>query len=320
MFKQADIEGKNVLLRADLDVPLKDGRVDNNYRLQCLLPTLRECLKYAKRTCIIGHLGRPEGQEANLSLFPVRDELKRLINQDILFIDSGFSLGDRWRGESPLVMLDNLRFDNREENLSPEFSRQLASEADVYIYDAFATYRPCTSMSLIPEVLPTFTGFQFDKEVSELNFLLKTPEHPTLLLGSGAKRDKMDLFRSISPLFDHVFLGGVFADPVNLTSDGFDLNSLGINQVLSLIAQAKTIVLNGPLGKFEDGIHTKATKMVLEALTDPQKHTIIGGGDTLAAIPHLGFEYTQYGFVSTGGGAMLDYLITGTHPLLAILN
>jgi phosphoglycerate kinase len=322
MFKQSDIEGKRVLLRADLDIPTKDGVVENTYRLECLLPTLHMCLKYAKKTCIVGHMGRPSSKtDKEFTLIPVLNELKRLINGEIQFISSGFTPGDWWKGESPLVLLDNLRFDNREEQQSSEFAAELASGADVYVYEAFATYRPCTSLSQIPKVLPTFTGFRFDKEVSILNSILKSPEHPTLLIGSGAKKDKLELLTKISPLFDSFFLGGVFAEPNHITQDGLDLNDVGIKRVLSLIASAKTIVLNGPLGKYEDDeIHAKATRAVFEALADPQKHTILGGGDTIAAIPRLGFEYTQYGFVSTGGGALLEYLLTGTHPLLAILN
>lgn len=321
MFKQSDIEGKRVLLRADLDIPTRNGLIENNYRLECLLPTLQMCLKYAQKTCIVGHMGRPSSEtDKEFTLIPVLNELKRLISREIQFVSSGFTPGDWWKGESPLVLFDNLRFDNREELQSPGFAAELASGADVYVYEAFATYRPCTSLSQIPKVLPTFTGFQFDKEVSTLNSLLKNPEHPTLLIGSGAKKDKLELLTKISPLFDNFFLGGVFAEPNYLTPDGFDLNKAGIQRVLSLISSAKTIVLNGPLGRYEDDLHAQATKAVLEALTDPQKHTIIGGGDTLAAIPHLGFEYTQYGLVSTGGGALLEYLLTGTHPLLAILN
>ena len=115
MFKQSDIEGKKVLLRADLDLPVKDGVVENNYRLECLLPTLEMCLKYAQKTCIIGHMGRPSSAEdKEFTLIPILNELKRLVNRDIKFIDSGFSPGDWWKGESPLVLIDNLRFDNRE--------------------------------------------------------------------------------------------------------------------------------------------------------------------------------------------------------------
>lgn len=321
MFKISEIQDKNVLIRADLDLPIVDGRAENNFRLKKLLPTLLECLKYAQKTCLIGHLGRPKDpSDPAFSLAPIRDELKRLINQDITMFNMGFSPGEWWKGESSIVLIDNLRGDSREENISSDFAKYLSTGADIYIYESFATYRPCTSLSLIPEVLPTRTGIQFDEEVKTLNNLLNEPGRPTLLIGSGAKKDKLEILNSLKGKFDLSYFGGVFAPSSDLTPDGLDLNDEGVSKVLSLISEAKTIVMNGPLGKFEDGIHDKATSVVLAALTDPQKYSILGGGDTLSAIPHLGFDYTQYGFVSTGGGALLEYLATGSHPLLAVLK
>ncbi len=320
MITAEEIKGKNILLRADLDVPVAEGRVGNTYRLEALLPTLRFCLENAHRTCLIGHLGRPEAKDAHFSLLPVQEELKRLIKQDIHFIVSGFSTGECWTGESPLSLMENLRFDSREESINRAFAEELSQGADIYVYDAFANYRPCTSLQTIPEVLPTRTGLQFDREVSTLKNLLEAPAHPTLLLASGAKQDKLEIIRTISPLFDQVILGGKFAQPQELTPDGFDVNAETTALFLQAISEAKTIVMNGPLGLYEDGVHAKATKEVLQALKDSPAFTILGGGDTLSAISELGFDYADFGFVSTGGGAMLDFLATGTHPLLEILK
>ncbi len=321
MITPSDLVGKKVLLRADLDLPIKEGRVENLFRLEALLPTLNLCLKHASRTCLIGHLGRPSGADhLGFSLQPVINKLKESINQDITLYPSGYSPGDWWKGESPLCALDNLRFNPQEESLSGDYARDLATGADIYIYEAFATYRPCTSLNLIPEVLPTLTGLQFDTEISTLSKVLNNPHKPSLLIASGAKTDKLEIIRQISPRFDHVFLGGKFAKPEHLTIDGLDVNNLGTKELLHLISEAQTIVLNGPLGRFEDGIHELATKTVLKAIQKPQKFAILGGGDTLSAIPHLGFSYTQYGFVSTGGGAILNFFLTGSHPLLEVLK
>ena len=314
------IQNKNVLLRADLDVPLKEGRVENDYRLQALLPTLELCLQHARKTIIIGHLGRPEGEDKTFSLAPVQDVLKRLLNQDIPLLVSGISPGERWEGESPLALMENLRFDPREEKLDRGFAQELAQGADVYIYEAFATYRPCTSLSLIPEILPTYPGLRFDEEVATLKRLLTAPAHPTLLLASGAKPDKLEIIKQITPYFDQVFLGGLFAKPEERTPDGLDLNPATISAFVNAISSAQTIVLNGPVGRYEDQIHSQGTKAILQAIIDSSAFSVIGGGDTLAAIPSLGFSYTPFGFVSTGGGAMLDFLATGTHPLLEILK
>ena len=320
MITANELKGKNVLLRADLDVPIKDSRVESTFRLESLLPTLKLCLEHAHRTCLIGHLGRPEELDPAFSLAPVRDDLKRLTHQDILFISSGFSPGECWKGELPLALMENLRFDPREESITREFGRELSHGADIYIYEAFANYRPCTSLQIIPEVTPTRTGFQFDREVSIFQGILHEPAHPSLLIASGAKPDKLEIIKEITSKFDKTLLGGKFASPDHLTLDGLDINEGTTSLFKNAISEAKTVVLNGPLGVYEDGVHSKATKEVFQALKDSSALTVLGGGDTVAAIPDLGFNYTDFAFVSTGGGAMLDFLATGTHPLLDILK
>jgi len=314
------IKDKKVVIRADLDVPLREGRVENDFRLEALLPTINLCLENAKSTLLIGHLGRPEGQDASLSLAPIQEWLKTRLNRDIPLIPSGFSPGEWWTGDFPISLLDNLRFNQGEENEDRGFATQIAAGADLYIYEAFSTYRSCASMRIIPELLPTVTGFQFDKEISTLTQVLQEPEHPTLLIVSGAKTDKLELIEQIQPRFDRVLLGGKLAQPQFLTVDELDINQGAIQFFLSEISQAKTIVLNGPLGRYEDGIHIQGTKSVLQALKDSSALTILGGGDTLSAIPYLGFAYTDFGFISTGGGAMLEFLATGLHPLLEVLK
>jgi len=320
MLTATELKGKNVLLRADLDVPIKEGRVENLFRLEALIPTLKLCLENAHRTCIIGHLGRPEAKEPSFSLLPVREELKRLMNQDISFIVSGYSPGECWKGELPLSLMENLRFDPREESISRELAKKLVAGADLYVYEAFANYRPCTSLQTIPELLSTRTGLQFDREIATLDKILRAPARPTLLLASGAKPDKLEIIRQVTPIFDRVLLGGKFARIDELTPDGLDINEETTSLFVKAISEAKTVVLNGPLGMYEDGTHAKATKAVFQALKDGSAFSILGGGDTLSAISDLGFQYTDFGFVSTGGGAMLDFLATDTHPLLDILK
>lgn len=320
MITKENIQNKNVLLRADLDVPIKEGKVANDFRLQALLPTIKFCLQYAKKTVIIGHLGRPGGANPLFSLAPVKESLKSLINQDILLLPSGISPGESWKGESPLVLMENLRFDSREEKIDRGFANELAQGAEVYIYESFANYRESTSLSLIPEVLPTYTGFRFDEEVSTLKKILDNPLRPTLLLASGAKPDKLEIINKIGQKFDKVLLGGLFAKPEERTPDGLDIDEQTTSLFISEINKAKTIVLNGPLGVYEDGTHSQATKAVFEAIISSKAFSVLGGGDTLAAIPSLGFSYASFNFVSTGGGAMLEFLSQGTHPILETLK
>lgn len=320
MLTKELIQNKNVLLRADLDVPLKEGRVENDFRLKALLPTISFCLQHAKKTIIIGHLGRPEGEDVSLSLAPVVDTLKSLLNQPIQLIHSGFSPGERWGGESPLAVMENIRFDSREEKIDRGYANLLAEGADIYIYESFANYRKSTSLSLIPEVLPTFTGFRFDLEVEALQKVLTNPLHPTLLLASGAKLDKLEIIKQIEPKFDQILLGGLLGKPEERTPDSLDLSEETTSLFIKAINEAKTIVINGPVGMYEDGVHHKATEAIFEAAIASGAYLVVGGGDTLAAIPSLGLSYTSFSFVSTGGGAMLEFLATGTHPILEALK
>lgn len=325
MISADALTGKNVLLRADLDVPVEQGkglpagrRVISDFRLQAILPTIRFCLEHAKSTLIIGHLGRPEGSDPNLSLKPIKEWLERALNQPILFIDSGFSPGEWAREVHPLAMFDNLRFHLGELSSDREFAKQLSSGSDIYIYEAFAAYNTAASLQRIPELLPTYPGFRFSLEVENLEQIVKSPARPSLLIISGAKNDKRKFVDKLASKFDEVLLGGKFA--TGLTPDGLDIDEETITLFSEKIKTAKSVVLNGPLGYFEDGVHAVGTRAILQALKDSLAFSLLGGGDTLSAISALGFSYSDFSFVSTGGGAMLEFLATGTHPLLEIIK
>jgi phosphoglycerate kinase len=320
MITKEELQGKKIIIRADLDVPIKGGQVENTFRLESILPTIELSLKHAHRTLLIGHMGRPEGEDPAFSLAPVQQWLKRRLNQDIPLITSGFSPGEWWTGEHSISLLENLRFFPGENAQDRGFASDISSGADIYIYEAFASYHSCASMRIIPEIVPTVTGIRFDLEAATLSKVTQNPAHPTLLIASGAKADKLKIIESLTPRFDSVLLGGKFARPEHLMSDGLDLNQPGIDSFIQAISQAQTIVLNGPLGKYEDHEHDKATRAIFQALKDSRSFTVMGGGDTLAAIPALGFDYADFSFVSTGGGAMLEFLASSTHPLLEVLK
>ena len=338
MLKPSLIKGKNILLRADLDVPLEGGRVANDFRLQALLPTLKLCLTNAQSTLIIGHLGRPNGFDPAFGLKPVREWLERALNQPIFFLSSGFSPGEWVRGQSPVAMFDNLRFHLGELTNDREFAKQLSAGSDIYIYEAFAAYNEAVSLRIIPEIIPTYPGLRFGVEVEELGNILKNRLSPSLLVISGVKEDKVKYVDNFVDKpsgepgrmpFDEILVGGKLASlvslhanivPASFTPDGFDIDPTSIALFSGKILAAKSVVISGPLGRFEDGQHAAGTKAILEAAKLSPARVIIGGGDTLAAIPALGFSYTDFDFVSTGGGAMLEFLATGTHPLLEVIK
>jgi phosphoglycerate kinase len=343
MIDENILKGKNILLRADLDVPIEEGRVVNDFRLKALLSTLQLCLDHAASTLIIGHLGRPEiksaefspselverGAESQFSLKPIREWLENALHRPIFFIDSGFSPGEWVRGVNPLAMMDNLRFHPGENSLDRAFAKALSAGSDIYVYEAFAAYNEAASLRKIPEFIPTHTGLQFDREVEELSNIVKSPDRPSLLIISGAKEDKLKFVDNLVDNFDGILIGGKLASlakasskviPATLTPDGLDIDETAIRLFCEKIGKAKSIVLNGPLGKFEDGIHDVGTKAILTAIASSSVRTVIGGGDTLEAIPLLGFSYSDFDFISTGGGAMLEFLATGSHPILDIIK
>ena len=341
---------KNILFRADLDVPLKNGLVANNYRLQCLLPTLKETLKSAHKLLIIGHQGRPACRQARPacrqarpacrggptqtntknSLLPIKKELESLIHQPISFIPSLKGVGEWQKNTGQVAMLENLRFFKGENGLSREFALEISQGSNLYIYEAFAHYRPSSSLQIIPEILPTTTGKRFNFEAKTLTKTLVNPKKPNLLILSGTKEDKLKIVENLKDNFNSIIIGGHLAllqlpahlkglsniKTTTLTPNGLDIDTNAITLIKNHISNSQTIVLNGPLGKFEDGLNTKGTKEVLKALKNSPAFIILGGGDTLNAIKSLGFKYEDFSFVSTGGGAMINFLTTHTHPLL----
>src|SRR3989338_6664869 len=301
MLKPSLIKGKNILLRADLDVPLEGGRVANDFRLQALLPTLKLCLENAQSTLIIGHLGRPTGPDPAFGLKPVREWLERALNQPIFFISSGFSPWEWARGQSPLAMFDNLRFHLGELTNDREFAKQLSAGSEIYVYEAFAAYNEAASLRIIPEIIPTYPGLRFEKEVEELGNILKNRLPPSLLVISGAKEDKVKYVDNLVDKFDEILVGGKLASLVqphpkitsaSLTPDGLDIDQASITLFSKKIKRSENVVISGPLGRFEDGQHAAGTKAILEAAKrSPVRRSlgeggparvVIGGGGTPA--------------------------------------
>ncbi len=321
---------KNILFRADLDVPVINSKVADDYRLQCLLPGLKKYLKQSKKLLIIGHQGRPTQRNTKNSLLPVKEELERLIQQSISFISKPPGVGEWQKNNNQVALLENLRFFPGENSLDREFAHQIAQGSNLYFYEAFAHFHPSSSLQIIPEILPTVTGERFNLEINTLSNIIKKPDKPTLLLLSGTKKDKLEIVDNLKEHFDSIIIGGRLAllqlpphlkghpsiKTATLSPNGLDIDLNAISLIKNHIYKAKTVVLNGPPGRFEDSINAKGTKEILKNLKNSPAFTLLGGGDTLLAIKTLGFKHTDFSFVSTGGGAMLNFLATGTHPIL----
>lgn len=324
MITPAKLKNKHLLLRADLDLPLDQPQtLPTNLRFQAALPTLQICLQHASKTLIIAHQGRPTRKDPKHSLFSLKKPLESALHQSISFIENPEGIGDWQKTSSPLALLDNLRFFPGEKKSQTVFAQQLSQGSDFYLYEAFAHYHPSASIQKIPETLPTFTGPHFDREVDQLSRVFRHPKKPTLLILSGAKEDKLELLPSLASTFDHILVGGLLAKsasatpkitPASLTSNGYDISPTSLKTFLKYLQQAQTIVLNGPLGLYEQG-YSQATQAIFSALKDSPALTILGGGDTISALTSLDFSPQNFSFVSTGGGSMLNFLSTHTHPL-----
>ena len=327
-MRDAEVEGKRVLVRADLNVPLEDGRVADDTRIGAALPTLRLLLERgAAEVIVCSHLGRPKGPDPAYSIAPVADRLREL-------------LGTNGR----VRVLENTRFDPRETANDPEFAKELAAQADIYVNDAFGSaHRAHASTEGVAHLLPAYAGLLLERELQELGKLLEAPEHPFVTIVGGAKvEDKIGVLRSLAERADVVLVGGKMAEeirahpidvPVKLPSDvvaaaafepdaeakvvpaddvpdgwlGLDIGPATREGYAKRIAMAKTVFWNGPMGVFEWPRFAEGTIAIARAVAAADAHTVVGGGDSVRAVEEAGLA-DKIDWVSTGGGAALELL------------
>ncbi len=298
-----DLNGKRVLVRVDWNVPMEEGRVVNDFRIQETLPTLNFIKEAGAHVLIATHLEKGEMEVLNT------------------YVPEGMTL------------LPNLRSNPGEQSNSLEFARELAGQADIYVNEAFSvSHREHASIVGVPKLLPSFAGLRLTREIAELSKAFD-PIHPFLLLLGGAKIEtKLPLVEKFSKIADSIFIGGAMAvkasemkldhNPKVFFPTGdlaaLDANEETLNILKKKIEEAKFIIWNGPLGKYESG-YTQYTNELAVALAESKAEVMVGGGDTLAAIEGLNLQ-DKYSFVSTGGGAMLDFLATGTLPGIEALK
>lgn len=334
-LKDAKIKDQIAIVRVDYNVPLNNGKITNDLKIRASLPTIKYLLENdIKQIILISHLGRPDGKiNPELSLSLVADRLRKLLpNEKIGFYDlpKGQSLPDI--SQVKIVLLENLRFDPREEANDMKFIKEIVdfTKANLCIQDGFAvSHRAHASTAALSKILPTYLGLLFEKEIQNLDKVLISPARPLLFIIGGAKvADKSPLIDSFLPLADYVAVGGKIAadgyrnpDKKIYIAEDFDSNSKGDKldigplstaKICELIMEAKTIVWNGLLGQAEDPAYSTSSTIIADLLgKNHDKTTIICGGDTtgfvenrLASHPEL-----KYSLISTGGGATLEYLV-----------
>jgi 3-phosphoglycerate kinase len=352
-----NIKGKRVLLRVDLNTPIKNGKVIDTLRIEKAIPTIEFLLKKGASVVLVSH---SDLQNDKQTLLPASKVLSKKIKHRFVTgsIPESVSLS-----KCEVVLLENLRINKGEMTNDDNFAKKLASLADIYVNDAFSvSHREHASIVGVPKYLPSAIGLQFEKEIKNLSALLNKPKTPFLSIVAGAKfSTKLPLIKRFLETSDSVFVGGALANNFlkdrglevgnSLVEKGFDLKSILNNEKIILpidalvsrkgknmiceiskiekgdmivdvgpktikllsayIARAKTVLWNGPLGKYEIKGGEIGTKKVLTALAKNTKcFSVIGGGD-ITAVASKSIE-KKLSFVSTGGGATLEYLSHGT--------
>ena len=335
-------KGKTVLLRIDTDVDFVGGKILDDTRLTACDKTLSYLLKKGADVILLGHLGRPtESQKSKVksqkyaeefSLEPVAKwfakHYKGIVEKRMIGEFEG------WEITPHLHLLENLRFFSGEEANDKEFSRSLSILGDFYVNDAFAvSHRSHASIVGIAELLPSYAGFHLEKEIETLGNILKDPKRPLTVLIGGAKIEtKLPLVEKMHRIADYVLVGGEIAEQdamlikvqhekinppaggkksavlvADNISSGLDITDKDAENFIQILDISKTIVWNGPVGKMGVTETERNTLRIAKAVASSKAYTVVGGGDTLALLTEHNL-LNKFSFVSTGGGAMLEFL------------
>ena len=313
-------QGTKVLVRCDIDVPIENGNIGEKFRLDSSLSTLKYIIQKGGFPTIAGHLGKPKGVE-----------VPKLSTKYLL------PYFNETLGEGKFELLENLRFDPREELNDEGFCKELASRAEIYVNESFATsHREHASIVGITKFLPSYAGITLEKEVTSLKKIMDNPEKPLAIIVGGIKLEsKLPVIEKFQSLADFIMLSSMLSANWSkeithnmLLADNSDTDSKDINENTRqkfswAIEKSKTILWAGPLGMYENDEFIAGTKKIAEKISEVTSnngvYSVVGGGDTVAAINKLGL-LDKFSFVSTGGGAMLEFLASGTLPGITALK
>jgi phosphoglycerate kinase len=321
-------ENSKVILKMDLDVPMKEGIVQDPDRLKKTLPTIKLLLDKHCTICIIGHLGRPKGNDPSLSLYPVYQTLTALIEKERNSTIRHQFIKEIASFESyDVTMLENIRFWPGEEKNDSEFLKPLIQISTCYVNDALAVaHRKHRSVMLFKEI-PTYYGLAFISEVERILTVVQNPQKPITIILGGAKEDKLSYLPQLLPIADYICIGGKLPLLVHssqttgdskiivakLRKDTLDLSEEDIRKFKEVIGVSKTIIWSGALGFFEQEDARKGTLEIAQAIGNSDAYTIIAGGDTEASVSHIGVE-DKIKLIASGGGMLLELLTCGTLP------
>lgn len=373
-IRNKNIKGVRALVRCDLNVPIRNGKVCDDFRIKKFIPTINYLREKEAKIILITHLGQPDGRDLNYSVRSIAKRLWELIQGKVGFIND--TIGSKVEREietmsnGDVLVLENLRFYKEEEQNDNDFSKKLAQLGDIFIQDAFGVcHRNHSSIVGINKHIPSFPGLLLEEEIRILSDALVSPERPLVSIIGGFKvSTKIKVIKSLLEKSDYLLLGGkvanslllskgiyvkdflteeeeelmdvsneieLFNPKLQLPADGvmglvnfdeeymrvgsignirrdedvFDIGPETIEKYKNILREAKTIIWNGPLGYFEKDKFSKGTEEIAKMIgqMNSEVFSIVGGGETVEAIQKLGIE-NQFDHISTGGGAMLDFI------------
>lgn len=382
-----DVKGKTCLVRCDFNVPVKDGVITDDKRIREALKTIKYLKAQGAKQILCSHMGRPKG-EVNMkySLQPVQKRLRELLGCDVIMASDVIGPDAKAKAaalkDGDIMLLENLRFHKEEEKNDPDFAKELAGMAEIYVNDAFGTaHRAHASTAGVADYLPAVCGYLIQKEIEIMGTALENPKRPFVAILGGAKvSDKIGVIENLADKVDTLIIGGGMAytfikakggrigaslceeDKLELavqlmekareknikfllpadsvigdefkegckvrTADsdkipdgwmGMDIGEKAVREYTRAIKGAGTVVWNGPMGVFEMPDFARGTKAIAKAVAESGAISIIGGGDSAAAVEQLGFA-DKMTHISTGGGASLEFLEGLELPGIAALN
>ncbi|KKQ52411.1 MAG: Phosphoglycerate kinase [Parcubacteria group bacterium GW2011_GWD2_38_11] len=321
---------KKILVRADFNVAIENGDVKEKFKLEVCKKTVDHLsAQVGSKIALISHLGRPEGKKnGDFSLGQIKDELETILEKKIVFVDDCIggsvtkALEDLAPGE--IILLENVRFYDGDEKNDSEFSKKLAENFDVFVNDAFSVcHRDQASVTGVTAYIESYAGLRLQEEIKNLNRVIHEPESPATAIIGGAKIEtKLPLIKRFEGAYAHILVGGKIANeaidqgiafsqkvilPIDFADDRLDIGPATIKRFKEVIAQSKVIVWNGPMGKFEQSPYDIGTREILDAVVESDAFTLIGGGESVQVLEENNLM-DKISFVSTGGGAMLEYL------------
>ncbi|MBQ6369967.1 MAG: phosphoglycerate kinase [Firmicutes bacterium] len=387
--RDIDVAGKKCLVRCDFNVPMKDGKITDDFRIVSALPTIQYLIENKACVILMSHMGKPKGEpKPELSLRPVAERLTELLGQEVKFSSCPTVVCDHIRETAAalqpgeVMLLENTRYRKEETKSEEPFTGELASLGELFVNDAFGTaHRDHSSTAGIARYLPTVSGFLIEKEVKFLGDAVESPERPFVAIMGGAKvGDKIPVIENLMKKVDTIIIGGGMTytfykaqgyeigtsildeDSIELSKEllakaeqagvkimlpvdavvtddfeannviktvaateipadmmGMDIGPKTIELYQAAIAEAKTVVWNGPMGVFENPKFETGTKAIAQALADSDAVTVIGGGDSAAAVEQFGLK-DKMTHVSTGGGASMEFLEGKVLPGIACIE